>query len=144
MITAPAPQTSAQPALLFPFRFSGPEREVFRAKEDLRISQWAEKSIYVPRGAHVGMYRNEFNPYGVDVMDTWRLPHVREVNVCAPPQAMKTIIAHCCMGNSIPNDPCEMMLVMPTRDEVREEMDDRIIPMIENSPVLSKIGRAHV
>lgn len=138
MITATAPQTSQQPALLFPFRFSAPEREVFRAKGNLRISQWAEKSIYVPRGAHVGMYRNEFNPYGVDVMDTWQLPHVREVNVCAPPQAMKTIIAHCCMGNSIPNDPCEMMLVMPTRDEVREEMDDRIIPMIENSPVLSQ------
>lgn len=138
MTLAAATHTPDQPGLFFPFRFSPTEREVWRAKEDLRCSQWAEKHLYIPRGAHVGPYRNEFNPYGVDIMDTFELPHTREVNVCAPPQATKTISAHCCIAKSIVYDPCEMMIVMPAREEVREEMDDRIIPMLQQSPELAK------
>jgi phage terminase large subunit GpA-like protein len=135
---ATAQHIPAQPALFFPFRWTSAERAVWKAKEDLKISEFAEKHIHVPRGAHVGPYRNELNPWGVDIMDTWQLPHVREVNVCAPPQATKTITGHCCIGQTVVYDPCEMMLIMPSRDDAREEMDDRIIPMLQQSPELAK------
>jgi len=127
-----------QPSMFFPFRFSAAERDVFRAEEDLKISEWAENNIHVPRGAHVGRYRNELNPYGVDVMDSWQLPHVREINVCAPPQAMKTITAHTCAGWAWKNAPAEMMMIMPDRGEVKEVMEDRLIPMLQNSPELAR------
>lgn len=133
-----ASHTPEQPGLFTNFRWSPAEREVWKAKEDLRASQWAEKHLHIPRGAHIGPYRNEYNPWGVDIMDTWEQPHIREINVCAPPQATKTISAHVCMMKTIIYDPCEMMLVMPSREEVREEMDDRIIPMLQQSPELAK------
>lgn len=132
-----AVHTPTHRGLFSPFSWSPAERQVWKAKEQLRISQWAEKRLHIPRGAHVGPYRNEYNPWGVDIMDTWQQAHIREINVCAPPQATKTISAHCCMANSIVYDPCEMMLIMPARDECREEMDDRIIPMLQQSPELA-------
>ena len=46
--------TAEQIPLLDTFRFYPAEREVFKKKEDLTPSQWAEKYRVVTKGAHMG------------------------------------------------------------------------------------------
>ena len=80
----PAGMTKGE--LFIPFAFSGAERRVFARKEKLTPSEWAEQRRIVTMGAHRGPWRNSISPHLAHIMDTWALPHVREVIICKSPQ----------------------------------------------------------
>lgn len=124
--------------LMFPFRFSPSERKVFEKREPLTVSQWAERYRIVPRGAHVGPWNPLFAPYAAFIMNTWQLPHVREVTIIGTSQSAKTNIIHNCLGFSIDYAPGDTLFVMPDRLEAENMASDRIIPMIEQSPRLAQ------
>ena len=79
----PAGMTKGE--LFIPFAFSGAERRVFARKEKLTPSEWAEQRRIVTMGAHRGPWRNSISPHLAHIMDTWALPHVREVIICKSP-----------------------------------------------------------
>ncbi|MCK5506584.1 MAG: phage terminase large subunit family protein, partial [Thermodesulfovibrionia bacterium] len=72
------------------------------------------------------------------IMDTIGEEHVREVVFMGTPQGGKSNVLLNALSSFIDQDPAEVLIVFPTRDDVREFMDDRIIPMIENSPQLAQ------
>lgn len=128
----------AQPSMFRNFRFLKAEREVFRRKEDLTVSQWAEKYRMVPIGAHKGPWVNDITPYATFIMDTWGLPHVREVVLLKSPQTGGTEIMYNCEAFAMDRDPSTAMFVMPTQPAAKKVSTSRIIPMILNSPQLSR------
>jgi len=130
--------TAPQLSMYTPVRFYAAERDVFRKKERIKPSEWAEKYRRVNIGAHVGPWRNEISPYLPFIMDTWAKPHVREVVLCKSPQTGGTEVMFNCEAYSIDRDPATVMFIMPNRERARDWARDRIIPMIEQSPRLKK------
>lgn len=128
----------AQPSLFMPVRFFPAERDVFRKKEELTPSQWAAKYRVVTMGGHKGPWRNEVSPHLPAIMDAWGLAHVREVVVCKSPQTGGTEVMYNCLASAVDRDPAEMMVIMPSQETARKVSEDRIIPMITQSP---RIGR---
>ena len=128
----------AQSELYYTTNFTLQECKAAETKEQIPISEHAEKYQYVARGNHIGAWRNEITPDLAFIMDTIGEEHVREVVFMGTPQGGKTNVILNALSSFIDQDPAEVLLVFPTRDDVREFMDDRIIPMIENSPQLSQ------
>ena len=128
--------TAEQTTFLTTVRFFPAEREVFRKKEDLTVSQWAEAKRWVTMGAHVGPWRNEISPHLAFIMDTFDLPHVREGVICGSPQTGKTEAPYNLLGKAMAYDPSTMMIIMPSQGKARTVAEDRLIPMIRQSPGL--------
>ena len=129
---------TTQAEMYYPFTFSAQECRAAETKEQIPISVHAEKYQYVARGNHIGAWRNDITPDLAFIMDTIGEEHVREVVFMGTPQGGKTNVILNALGSFIDQGPAEVLVVFPTRDDVREFMDDRIIPMLENSPQLSQ------
>lgn len=124
------------PALFRSFTFCPAERRVFAKKEPLTPSQWAERFRIVPIGAHKGPWRNDISPHIVKIMDTWALPHIREVVICKSPQTGGSEAMFNAMAYAMDRNPSTMMLIMPSEAQAKKVNADRIIPMIIESPRL--------
>jgi len=128
--------TAEQTSMFTTVRFFPEEREVFRKKARLRASEWAEARRWVTMGAHVGPWRNDISPHLVFIMDTFDLPHVREGVICGSPQTGKTETPYNLFGKAKEYDPSTMMAIMPSQAKARAVAEDRLIPMIRQSPGL--------
>lgn len=117
-------------------KFSRAERKIFRKRKSIKVSQWVEKHRVLTMSALPGIWRNEVTPYLVGIMDAAALPFVHEINVCATPQTGKTESAHNFVGYCIDRAPGPVMYIYPDETTGKENMDDRIIPMIMSSPRL--------
>jgi len=129
---------AAQTDMYYPFSFTAQERRAAETKEKLPISDWSEKYQHVARGNHTGAWRNEITPDLAFIMDTIGEEHVREVVFMGTAQGGKSNVILNCLASFIDQDPAEVLVTFPTRDDVREFTDDRIIPMIEEGPQLSQ------
>lgn len=139
MMKAPATgPTAQQPALFRSFRFLPSEREVFRRKEDLKVSEHAERYRMVPIGAHKGPWVNDLTPYAAYIMDMWGMPHVREITILKSPQTGGTEIMYNCECFGADRDPAPAMFVMPTQPDARKVSSERIVPMFLDSPQLAR------
>lgn len=123
-------------ALKVEFSFSKSERKIFRKRKPIPISQWVEKHRVLTMSALPGIWRNEVTPYLTGIMDAAGLPFVHEINICATPQTGKTETAHNFVGYCIDRAPGPVLYIFPDEATGRENMDDRIIPMIQSSPRL--------
>ena len=137
----PAGMTEGE--LFIPFAFSGAERRVFARKEKLTPSEWAEQRRIVTMGAHRGPWRNSISPHLVHIMDTWALPHVREVIICKSPQTGGTESQYNCAAYAMERDPSVMLFVMPRETDAKKTASDRIIPMLNDSPRLRELLSAN-
>ncbi len=119
--------------------FTPGEIRVFKKKEKLTVSQWAEKYRVVTNGPMTGPWRNEVTPYLVEPMDTWNLPWVREIVLCFAPQTGKTQVAFNCMSYAVDQDPGPCMYIMPDEKVTKRIVKRRIIPMFRGSPRLADL-----
>jgi phage terminase large subunit GpA-like protein len=114
--------------------FTDAERHIFKAKEKITVSQWAEMHRRVTRGPAPGQWMNEVTPYLVEPMDAWNLPWVQKIFLCFAPQTGKTQIAINCMGYAADQDPGPAMYVMPDEKTVKRISRRQIIPSLKASP----------
>lgn len=123
-----------EPVLWFPG-----ELKIWRRRENLTPSQWAEKYRIVTKSSRPGPWRNETTPYLVTVMDTFGLPHVREVVLCAAPQTGKTETMFNCLAWQSERGSDDALVVMPGEKTVKRMGQDRILPMFEASEHLREL-----
>lgn len=90
-------------------------------------------------GNHLGAWRNDISPHLVRIMDTWSLPHVRQVILCKAPQTGGTEAMFNCAEYAMSRDPSMMMLAMPTQKMLKKSITDRVIPMIRQSGCLREL-----
>lgn len=121
------------------FRFTPGERRVFKAKEKLTVSQWAQRHRIVTSGPHTGPWRNETTPYLVEPMDSWNLPFVRRIILMFAPQIGKTQVAFNCLAYAIDQDPGPAMYVMPDEKVAKRIARKRIIPLFKQTPRLREL-----
>lgn len=112
-------------------------RRRLRQPLKMRVSEHAAQYRQVTKG-HVGPWRHYYAPHVVKVMDTYGLPHVREVWVCGPEQWGKTQVLLNCLHWAADCDPGDIFYLMPTEDTSSKVTDGLIKPMIAASPRLSR------
>lgn len=126
--------------------FSRGERKMLRRKVKARPSEWAAKNIVVPMDSATGKRRWDpsLTQYWAGVMDASFYPSVQEVAACAVAQTGKTQFIMNCLGYSMDRAPGNIILVMQDEKAVGEMFPDRIIPMINDSPLLSTYKTGYV
>jgi phage terminase large subunit GpA-like protein len=119
--------------------FTEPERRVFRPRERISVSQWAEKYRVVVRGPAQGKWRNDLTPYCQEPMDTIALPWVRKVFLCWAPQTGKTSVGINFLLYAIDNDPGPAMYAMPDEKVSKRIAKRQLIPTIRATPRTSAL-----
>lgn len=120
----------------FRFRYSRAERNIYRKRRKLPVSQWAEQHRTITMGSLQGTWKNSTTPYLTGVMDASFFPSVETVTICAADQVGKSECVNNCIGYAIDREPGPVLYVYPDEITARENSNDRILPMIESSPRL--------
>lgn len=93
--------------------FTDAEKRVFKAKENILVSQWAERHRVVEKGPAPGLWTNGLTPYLVDPMNAWNRPWIQKVFLCFAPQTGKTQVALNCLCYAADQAPGPAMYIMP-------------------------------
>ena len=117
------------------FRFTPGERHIFRKRPYVPLSDWAASNLIVKDGPYSGArYRKDVNPYLVEIMDTWSLPGVEEVDVSGSAQTGKTLVMHAALAYSVDRRPGPRMLAMQDDDALGKVVANKLLPMFKASP----------
>jgi len=117
-------------------RFSDAEKRVFRKHKKIPVSKWAEMYRYVKMSVLPGRWKNSTTPYLAGIMDASMDPAVQTIIICKPPQWGGTEGVLTCIGYAIDRAPGPVMMVYPDELTGKENNQDRIKPMLEESPRL--------
>ncbi len=106
--------------------------------EDLTISEWAEKyrMLDSKTSALPGPWKNSLTPYLVEVMDSLMDYETEEVVLCKASQLGGTEAILNILGYIIQQDPSPTMVVYPSDVLAESVAKNRIVPMLQASPVL--------
>lgn len=121
------------------FKLLPGEKAVMRARPEQTCSDWAHGNRYVAVGAMPGPYDIDVTPYARGLLDAFSLEYVRELFLCGGSQSAKTDIMHTCWGYAQETEPDQALIVMQDRDSGSETINDRLIPMVHNTPTLRKL-----
>ena len=119
--------------------FTDAERRIFKPKEKLTVSQWAERHRWVAKGPAQGLWTNDLTQYLVGPMDAWNLPWVQKIIMCFAPQTGKSQAAINCMCYAVDQDPGPGMYVMPDEKAVKRISRRQIIPSLKSSPRVAEL-----
>jgi len=106
----------------------------------MTVSEWADtfRRLDVKTSAEPGQWSTTRTPYLKGIMDAFTDPFVDEITVMAASQVGKTEAMYNMLGYVIDQDPGPTLMVSPRADDAKSVSYNRIRPMIEVSPVLSK------
>jgi len=109
-----------------------------RTADKIRVSEHAARYRTVTDGPHTGPWRHEFAPHTVKIMDTFGLPHVREVWFCAVEQSGKTTTMLNCLQWAVDVAPGDIFWMMPTEKTGDKVTGGKLIPLFSASPHMAK------
>ena len=140
-MTATTAMIRSAPNLTDPaaFYFTPGERRVFRLRERITTSQWAERHRVVTNGPMTGRWRNDVTPYLVGPMDTICEPFVRRIILQFAPQTGKTQVAFNFLCHMIDQDPGPAMYVGPDEKVTKRITRRRIIPTFRSTPRIAEL-----
>ncbi|MFG6330045.1 MAG: phage terminase large subunit family protein [Lachnospiraceae bacterium] len=108
-----------------------------RPKEDLTVSQWADKYMVLPDGSNeAGRFNTASVPYQKEIMDAITDISVRETTIMSSAQVGKTTIILCGIGYYIDHEPSTQLMVLPTLSLGEKFSKTRLAPMIRDIPPL--------
>ena len=107
-------------------------------REDLTVSQWADKYRIVPPGTspEPGAWRTERVPYLREILDAVSDPTVERVIIQAASQIGKSEILLSVIGFYAHQEPAPILLVQSTELAMRGFSKERVGPMFAATPVL--------
>lgn len=116
------------------------ERDAWRRPADVTVSQWADTNrILDPKtSAEPGQWRTSRTPYLREIMDSFSDRHVETITIMSSTQVGKTEALYNMLGYSIDQDPGPALLVMPDEPSAKSISKNRVLPMIQDSPSLSR------
>ena len=113
-------------------------RRRMRTPERVPVSEHAAAYRVVTEPPHTGPWRHQLAPHTVKIMDTYSLPHVREIWFCGVDQSGKTNTMLNCMHWAIDIDPGPCFYLMPTEATGAKVTASKIIPMLKASKRVKK------
>jgi len=131
-------------------------RRRMRTPEKIKVSEHAALYRVVTEAPHTGPWRHELAPHTVKIMDTYGLPHVREIWFCGVEQSGKTNTMLNCLHWAADVDPGNIFYLMPTEATGDKVTSEKLIPLVkaskrlkqylgdkENDTTLAKIKLTH-
>ena len=113
--------------------------KALRPKEEMTVSQWADKNMVLPDGSNeAGHFRTANVPYQKEIMDAITDIHVRSVTIMSSSQVGKTTIILCGIGYYIEHEPAMQQVVLPTLSLGEKFSKTRLAHMIRDIPSLRK------
>ncbi|WP_462385198.1 phage terminase large subunit family protein [Intestinibacillus massiliensis] len=111
-----------------------------RPPEDIKVSEWAERHRILGEKscAMPGPWRNIKTPYLVGFMDALNDYEVEEVAFVKPTQVGGTESLQNMVGYVISQDPSPTMIVYPTDKLAESVSENRLVPMVKDSPTLDE------
>jgi len=109
------------------------------AREDLTVSQWADRYRVVPPGTspEPGSWRTDRVPYLREILDAVSDPTVERITIQAASQIGKSEILLSTIGYFAHQEPAPILLVQSTELAMRGFSKERVGPMFTASPALS-------
>ncbi len=106
----------------------------------MTASVWADtfRRLDVKTSAEPGQWSTNRTPYLKGIMDAFTDPQVDEITVMSASQVGKTEAILNMLGYIIDQDPGPTLMVLPRADDAKSVSSNRIKPMIESSPALSR------
>ena len=119
--------------------FTDRERHVLKGKEQLTVSEWAERHRIVTTGHAQGLWKNETTPYLVEPMNAFNDPWVRHIILCFAPQTGKTSVAINCLLYALDQDPGPIMYLMADEKTAKRISNRQILPIFRASPRIRRL-----
>lgn len=118
--------------------FTDDERRAWAPPDDLTVSEWADRYRVIPVGksAEPGPWRTDRTPYLRAIMDAMGDDTTQDVIIMKTPQVGLSEASRNALGFWIDHDPAPCMIVFPTEPTARENLTERVIPMLESTPRL--------
>jgi phage terminase large subunit GpA-like protein len=116
-----------------PYHFPQVWKRVFRKRENIVTSEYAEKYRRVVEGSRSGNWYNITTPYLKEPMDCLCLPYVRAIYMVFAPQTGKTQVAFNYLCYVAENSPGPAMYIMPNESKTKD-MSARIRAMFRATP----------
>ncbi len=115
--------------------------KIFRPPPDLKISEWADAERYLSSesSAEPGKYNSARAPYQREMMDAVLEPEIEDVVIMTSAQVGKTEIIQNITGYFCENDPSPLLNVQPTLEMARTYSEDRLAPMVRDTPALTRV-----
>ena len=120
--------------------FTDAEIRALERREDLSPSEWAERHRYMPPSmtAEPGPWRNDRTPYLSEIMDSAREQGVEEVVFIKAVQIGFSECTRNLLGYWVDHDPGPCLLVMPSQRSAEEIVEERIRPLLRETPRLQQ------
>lgn len=111
-----------------------------KPKEEMTISQWADKHMVLPKGSNeAGSFSTANMPYQEEILKAITDPDITDISVMSSAQVGKTTIILCGIGYYIDYEPATQLVVMPTLSLGEKFSKTRLSAMIRDVPVLSNV-----
>lgn len=125
-------------------------RRAFRASleppEQITPSEWAKHRVLGPEeSAQPGPLDLDVIPYARGILDALGDREHRQVAFMSAPQVAKSLIGQTWQGWLADVAPVPVLIVFPDEKSARETVEERLVPMIRNTPRLARLrtGRAY-
>lgn len=121
------------------FKLLPGEKQVYRSRPDRTASQWAQGERFIAVSSMPGPYDGDITPYLKGLLDLYCQEHLRELFLPGGSQSAKSDYMHTCWGYNAVHDPGPTLIVMQDRETGTETLEDRLVPMIDNTPSLRRL-----
>ena len=103
-------------------------------------SEWAERFRILPAkiNAEPGPFRHARTPYLAGIEDAVADPTIQELVVMKAPQVGFSEMFRNILGYWIDQDPGPCLIVLPTEEAARAMVQERILPLLHDTPTLRK------
>ena len=111
---------------------------MFRPPERLTLRQWTEERRRMSPGVSsaAGPWRTNRAPWLAEIMDAYSDDNVRHIAAMFPRQSAKSELLLNIIGHTIDINPCGILYVQPTIEDVKSFSKLRVAPLLKDNPCL--------
>ncbi len=114
-------------------------RSAWRPPPVLTLSEWADEHFRLSAENAAQAGRWQTLPYQREIMDCMSDPTVTDVTLIKSARIGYTLMISAAIGYFVDQDPCSILFVEPTVDDVKSFSKETIAPMIRDVPRLTAI-----
>lgn len=115
-------------------------REIWEPPANLNPWEWAEKELELSARitAQPGQYSTLATPYVREPLECFADPAIRKIVLCWSAQSSKTTTLTAALAYTVVNSPGPALFVMPSLEMARSFSENRLMPLINDCPVLAR------
>jgi hypothetical protein len=104
------------------------------------IDEWAKSNVILPAGyCPPGNYDVNISPYFKEIFAAIKDPHIRQINIMAPPRSGKTLVGEITLLYLIANSPGNILWIQSTEAAMKKMGDARMSKLLRLCQPVEKL-----